>query len=60
MSEIKEFFDGLFSEEEKEDVRKWIKDERPKLPQMVKINGNEYNIMVIFEDGELTAFKAMK
>lgn len=56
---IVEFLDNISMQEQKS-IKDWLENNKLQSSQIVKINGVDYNIIVIFENDQIIAIRVIK
>ena len=56
---IVEFLDNI-SMQEQQSIKDWLKNNKLQSCQIVKINGIDYNIIVVFENDQIVAIRVYK
>ena len=56
---IVEFLDNI-SMQEQQSIKDWLENNKLQFSQIVKINGVDYNIIVVFEDTQIVTIRVIK
>ena len=54
-----EFCESI-SNEEQQSIKDWLESNNPKCCQIVKINGIDYSLIILFENAQIVAIRVIK